>query len=132
MGHKTRTEIVIHIYQLLQEARIVSNVYHEDTLPRKARWSDPLAVIRHTAGTEGDIQEGVVTILFYVPTILHTTGARMADLDSVSYIEQGIHRWTESLTASDYLLTVRETPSLHYDEELQMHFISLRLHYKHF
>lgn len=132
MGHKTRTEIVIYIYQLLQEARIVSNVYHEDTLPRKARWSDPLAVIRHTAGTEGDIQEGVVTILFYVPTIQHSSGAHVADLQGVAYMEQEIHRWTESLTASDYLLTVRQTPSLHYDEALQMHFISLRLHYKHF
>lgn len=134
MNTLTSREVQSEVYRLLKDSPLKKalngGLYHDTTRPRDSKGEDIL--IRYTAGTAGDIAEGVVTILIYSQPIVARDGTLREDLARTSEIERLAQQWVSSLRASHYLFTLRDTIQTYRDTELQQDFTSVKLTYRNY
>lgn len=131
MNHTTSLEVQNHLYHLLKGsefAKAVSGtVYHDGTRPRDSKRED--LVVKFTAGVPGDIDEGVATILIYSQPI-QSRGVLMPNLKRIETLQRLAKEWLDSLTASDYIIQLKETIQTHLDPDLEQHFTSVKITYR--
>lgn len=136
----TSREVTTYIYKLVKNSylaqKVSGRVYHAGMRPKSFREDDYLyedIVVSFTAGVGGDIQEGVVTILVFVPSIVDPdSGRHLENMRRTAELEHIVQRWVDSLTDGHYLLRLKDTIATYYDSEIRQHFISIRLYYKHY
>lgn len=134
---KTAKDIQTDVIKLLKEVGELSKsvnggIYRNGYRPRDSRNED--IIVAFTAGTTGEIEEGVITINIYVPDIdPYNNGVFVEDGARCDEIEQIASEWVEALKGvSPYLLRLQQTIYTEPEEEINQHFIVLKLTYKVF
>lgn len=136
---KTSSDIEGDIYNMLRESALAQSlsgtVYREGYRPRDSRLED--AVVIFTAGLNGEIQEGTVTINIYVPDIdPYGNGVLVKNGERVAKLERQAQSWREALTAekSNYLFLTDDEDTIHTvrEEDIHQHFIVVTLNYKYY
>lgn len=136
---KTSSDIEGDIYNMLRESALAQSlsgtVYREGYRPRDSRLED--AVVIFTAGLNGEIQEGTVTINIYVPDIdPYGNGVLVKNGKRVAELERKAQLWREALTAekSNYLFLTDDEDTIHAvrEEDIHQHFIVVTLNYKYY
>ena len=134
---KTGTQIQGDIYRLLKESTLegmlTGGIYRSGYRPRSSRLED--AVVIFTAGQPDQLQTGVVTVNVYVPDIdPYKNGVLVMDGARVETLEKALQEWVESLTCSvsNYKLQLKQTICTEADEDINQHFIVVKLKYTYF
>lgn len=120
--------------QKTELARIVSGeVYRADFRPRDSKKED--IIVRFTAVTSGQTQEGVVTILVYVPDIdvrgvggKKRNSARLAVLESAAADMMTELAFAPELKGYDRIEL--QTGIQSYPDTHEQHFVSVRINFK--
>lgn len=132
----TSKEVLQYVYKLLKASPLYEShwmeVYYYGTEPRETL--NPGIVIRHVAGSSGEIQEGVVSILIYSTAngSDYGSGIDKERLESTTKIERKAQDWVESLPTGEYLFWSDDTVQTDYDPEAGLYFTSIRLKYRHY
>lgn len=134
---KTGKQIQGDIYKLLKDSTLCSmisgDVYRNGYRPRDSRLED--VVVIFTVGQSDQIQSGVVTVNIFVPDIdPYDNGVLVEDGQRTEEIERLASAWVESLTAdvSCYKFDLRQTIYTENEEEINQHFIVIKLGYRYF
>lgn len=134
---KTGKQIQGDIYKLLKDSTLCSmisgDVYRNGYRPRDSRLED--AVVIFTVGQSDQIQSGVVTVNIFVPDIdPYDNGVLVEDGQRTEEIERLASDWVESLTAdvSCYKFDLRQTIYTENEDEINQHFIVIKLGYRYF
>lgn len=133
----TATDVQTAVFNFMQGSDLAKalsgKVYRSGYRPRDSRKED--AVIIFTAGLPGEIQTGVVTLNIYVPDIeVSQDGTFVANGARIAQIERLAQDWVDGLTAdrSRYLFELQSTIFTEPAEEVNQHFIVVRLKYKYY
>lgn len=136
---KTGSEIEEDFYQAIRNtefarAVVKGEVYRSDFRPRDSKKED--IIVRFTAVTSGQIQEGVITVLAYVPDIsVRGVGAKVRNSARLSELETAAAAMMESLPCSpelrDYNGITCETGIRSYPDGNEQHFVSVRINFKY-
>lgn len=103
-------------------------VYFADALPELAR-DESYITVRHTAGIEGDVQEGIATVNYFIPAL----SGGVADVKRIAEAERKAAEWAYSLKPyKGWYWQLADTISTHYDPDATIYFVSIRLKYKHY
>lgn len=134
---KTSRQVQGDIYRMLRQSplakAISGGVYRQGMRPRDSRKED--AVVIFTSGLTGQVQTGVVTLNVFVPdTDPWGNGTAVEDAERTEQIERIAQQWVDSLTAatSCYLFSLQQAITTDAAEEIQQHFVVVRLKYKFF
>lgn len=131
---KTSRQIQGDIYRQLRASRlaeeITGRVYRQGMRPRDSRKED--AVVIYTAGTAGQIQEGVVTVNVYVPDIdPRDDGMLVEDSERTEHLEALATQWAEGLKIPGYLFRLAEAVHTSGDLTIGQHFVVVRLRWRY-
>lgn len=130
----TSRQVQTEVYNLLKGSAlhkaVRGNLYHDTTRPRASHKED--IVVRYTAGLNGDIQSGVVTVLIYSEPIPAPDGTPREDIARTIQIERLAADWAEQLPIGRYLFSLSDTPQTLYDPEAKQYFTSIKLQYNHY
>jgi len=134
---KTSKQVQGDIYRLLRDSTLYSmisgEVYRSGQRPRDSQEED--AVVIFTAGLPSQIQTGVVTVNIFVPDIdPYDNGILVEDSKRTEEIEILAQAWFDSLTAevSCYKFDLQQTIMTDYAEEINQHFVVVKLYYEYF
>lgn len=133
---KTGIQIQKDVYQFLLGSELnkvtSGNVYHNGLRPRDSLLEDIIVIF--TTGTTSDIQAGIITIHIFVPDISpYSNGTSTPNLARIQEIEIAAMQWVNSLTTdkSSYLFRLQQTICAEYEENINQHFVVVKLHYKY-
>ena len=132
MIYKTGSQIQDDVYQLIRNSDLASsvngNVYKDGYRPRDSEKED--IVVIFTTGLADEIQTGVVTINIYVPDVdPYANGVFVKDGLRCSILEEAADSWLNSIQ-SDYYFTLNNTIHTTADEDINQHFVVVKLNYK--
>lgn len=132
---RTAKDIQGDIIELLKKhgrlaTTVNGEIYRNGYRPRDSRTED--IIVTFTAGTSGEIEEGIVTINIYVPDIdpfddgvFVENGARCDEIEDIAA------QWVESLKGvSPYHINLRQSIYTESEEEIRQHFIVVKLAYR--
>lgn len=128
---KTGAEIEKDIYQLIAakiKAKINGEVYNSAGRPTDSHKED--AVVIFMTGTEGQIQEGIVTVNVYVPKINSKSGRKLKDTARCRALEAELMNAIDQSTTTEYYLS-RKTMIQTFDEEaINQNFVNAQIYFK--
>ena len=126
---QTARSIETELRRLIKESSIGQcGVYFADAIPNMERRASYITV-RHTAGIEGDVQEGTATVNYFIPAL----SGGVADVKSIAEVERQAAEWAYSLKPyNGWYWQLADTISTHYDPDATIYFVSIRLRYKHY
>lgn len=132
----TDDEIKLRVYNAIMSSNIPDEisggVYYGGDRPHDSSLED--ITIEFTTGDTAQIQEGVVTVLAYVPDIADKDGTFIQNRRRTMELGRKLTDWGSSLGAkamAGFLWRVKGTPQVYADMEYtHQHFISLKLSYK--
>lgn len=136
---KTSSDIEGDIYNMLRGSdlakQLSGSVYRKGYRPRDSKLED--AVVIFTAGLNGEVQEGTVTINVYVPDIdAFDNGVLVKNGERVATLERLCQQWRDSLNAStsNYLFIKDDEDTVHTvpEEDIHQHFIVVTLNYRYY
>lgn len=134
---KTGKQVQGDVYQLLKDSTLYSmisgGVYRSGYRPRDSKLED--AVVVFITGVPTQIQKGVVVVNIYVPDIDHyNNGVLVEDGERTAELEILAQEWADSLSCevSCYKFKLQETITTVDDEEIDQHFVSIKLRYEYF
>lgn len=134
---KTASEIQEDVYRLLRGSSLADmlsgTVYlDEENRPRDSRLED--AVVIHTAGVPGQIQEGYVSVLIFLPDIdPWQNGVLVKDYARAKALEAAAQQWADSIRGAHegYLFELSGTISTQAEPSIGQHFVAVRLRYRY-
>lgn len=134
---KTSKEIEADLIRLLRNHTDIANqitgdIYFAGTRPVDSKLEDLL--ISFIAGENGDIQEGFVNLLLFVPFIWNASSSvPLPNIRRLMELERLLIDAISILTAdkSNFLIRLRQTPISLEDEKLGQNYILARLNYKY-
>lgn len=126
---QTARSIETELRRLLKGSSIGEwRVYFADALPELSK-TDSYITVHHTAGIEGDVQEGIATVNIFVPAL----SGGVADVRQIELIERKAAEWAYNLKPyNGWYWQLADTISTHYDPDATIYFVSIRLRYKHY
>lgn len=134
---RTASEIQGDVYAFLKDSELANSlsgqIYRRGYRPRDSRLED--AEVIFTTGLPGEIETGVVTINIYCPDIdAYNNGVYVENGERVSEIEKAASQWVKTLLASrsNYLFRLKETIHTTADEEINQHFVVVKLQYSYY
>ena len=134
---RTASQVQGDVYALLKDSELAKSlsgkVYRKGYRPRDSKLED--AEVIFTTGLPGEIETGVVTINIYCPNIdPYNNGVFVADGQRISEIEKAADSWVKTLDASrsNYLFVLKDTIHSVEDENLNQHFVVIRLRYSYY
>ena len=132
MIYKTGSQVQDDVYQLIRNSDLASsvngNVYKDGYRPRDSEKED--IVVIFTTGLADEIQTGVVTINIYVPDVdPYANGVFVKDGLRCSILEEAADSWLDNIQ-SDYYFTLNNTIHTTADEDINQHFVVVKLNYK--
>lgn len=122
------------IYRLLRNsglARAINgDVYRHGMRPRDSRKED--AVVVFTAGTSGQVQDGVVTVNIYVPDIdPRDDGSMVEDTRRTEELEGAADEWARGLQAPGYLFRLADAIHTAAEPSIAQHFVVVRIRWRY-
>lgn len=137
MAILTGGQVESDFYALLKDSALVNAItgglYFETARPRDSRAED--VVIIFTAGEDGEIKTGKVTLNIYVQDVTpYPNGQRVRDKARIDALSELVGTWIESVRARDtrYRFGLQSTITTDRDEATGEHFIAVHLWYKYF
>lgn len=126
---QTARSIETELRRLIKESSIGQcGVYFADAIPNMERRASYITV-RHTAGIEGDVQEGTATVNYFIPAL----SGGVADVERIVVVEREAAEWAYNLKPyNGWYWQLADTISTHYDPDATIYFVSIRLRYKHY
>lgn len=129
---KTEIQIERDFYQLIKNsalgAELRGTVYRSEMRPADA--TDEDLIVKFLAGTDEQIQRGVVILNLYVPDILYTDGRKVADKQRIGVLQERILEFVETCEDTDYWITADSTPYTDYNADIEQHLIIARLKFQ--
>ena len=134
---RTASQVQGDVYDFLKGSKLAQSlsgqVYRRGYRPRDSKLED--AEVIFTTGLPGEIETGVVTINIYCPDIdPYNNGVLVENGQRVSEIEKAADLWVKTLVASksNYLFSLKETIHSVEDENLNQHFVVVKLRYSYY
>ena len=127
---KTEQEIEEDFYTLIKNSvvgqTIRGKVYRSGMRPDDAKTED--AVVKFFSGVDTQFQRGTVVVHIYVPDIIRKDGSRVRDMIRINTLQQSVRQmlWQYS---GEYVISTDGTPKVMYREEIDQHYINVRLNY---
>ncbi len=129
---KTGGQIELDVYTSLQtsiKTKISGNVYLSGTRPLNASTED--AVISFLTGLDTQIQTGVLNINIFVPDINIGAAQLVKNISRCNEIEAFMLALIEEWSVkSEYKFSLNQTILTLKDEEIEQHFVNVKLKYK--
>ena len=133
---KTGSEIESDFYKAVKDTELAKevngDVYRSDFRPRDSQKED--IVVRFTAVTSGQLQDGVVTLLVFVPDIdANGEGNKKRNSSRIETLEKfGVTAVGEiRRTLVEYDDIKLETGVNSYPDDNEQHFVSIRISFKY-
>ncbi len=131
---KTSRQVQGNIYRLLRASALAKSinggVYRQGLRPRDSVRED--AVVTFTAGTPGQVQDGVVTVNIYVPDIdPRDDGALVEDTRRTEELEGLAQEWVEGLKAPGYLFRLADVVHTTWEPSISQHFVVVRIRWRY-
>lgn len=134
---RTAAQIADDFYKALKGSdlarRLSGKVYHSGLRPVGSRKED--AVVVFTSGQAGQIDEGTVTVIIYVPDIcIDGSKTLVANRRRATEVEIAALDWVRGLqkTLTDYEIELSQSIDTYADEDTEQHFVSVRIGYRSF
>lgn len=129
---KTEIQIERDFYQLIKNSRlgaaIRGTVYRSEMRPADA--TDEDLIVKFLAGTDEQIQRGVVILNLYVPDINFADGRKLADKNRIGELQELILDFIDTCDDTDYLITSDSTPYSTKNPDIEQHLIVARLKFQ--
>ena len=129
---KTEMQIERDFYSFVKGSSlgrgIRGGVYRSEMRPWNAKTED--LVVKFLAGTDGQVQSGVVVLNIYVPDVQHNPGTSVADKVRIGELQELLQSFVAGAGGVEYLLNTDGTPVTMKDESLGQHFIYARIYFK--
>lgn len=131
MSHKTAHTILDDVVASLKaggiESVITGGIYKKKR-PDNSTAED--CVVSFKTGTDGQFQNGVVTVNIYVPNMDNGQGSTVENVARTRLIESELSRICHQLTTGEYLFTPANIAETWEVEEINQHFVHLDLEFK--
>ena len=126
---QTARSIETELRRLIKEGGLISqHIYFADAIGNVLP-SEKYITVRHTAGIEGDVQEGIATVNYFIPAL----SGGVADVKRIAEVERKAAEWAYSLKPyKGWYWQLADTITTHYDPDATIYFVSIRLKYKHY
>lgn len=125
---QTARSIETELRRLIKESPLKASVYFADALPELSK-TDRYITVQHTAGIEGDVQEGIATVNYYIQAL----SGGVANVQMIELVERKAAEWAYNLKPyNGWYWQLADTISTHYDPDATIYFVSIRLKYKHY
>jgi hypothetical protein len=125
---QTARSIETELRRLIKESPLKASVYFADALPELSK-TDRYITVQHTAGIEGDVQEGIATVNYFIPAL----SGGVANVQMIELVERKAAEWAYNLKPyNGWYWQLADTISTHYDHNATIYFVSIRLKYKHY
>lgn len=130
----TGQQIEDEIYGLLRDSSlsrsINGNVYKYGLRPKDSQRED--IVVKFVAGTAEQIQKGRVSVNIFIPDKPRPAGPPVRDIKRCRELEDAAVSWIDELIESNpqYMFKLSQTISTFQEEEINQHFVSLRIEYE--
>lgn len=133
MAIKTEQEIERDFFSLIRESElgkaIKGGIYRSDLRPNGSAAED--VIVKFLAGTNGQIQRGVVILNVYVPDVPYLNDGRLvADHARIGELQRIVNDFITGQTSTEYRLKPDETPRTEAVEDIGQHFIYTRIHFE--
>lgn len=128
---KTESQIERDFFTFIKSALgtvIRGDVYRSEMRPANAVTED--AVVKFLAGTDTQIQSGIVLLHVYVPDIAWTDGRNVADKTRIGEIEESIIDFVRNNDDTEYLIETDGTPYSTLNVEIEQHLVVARLKFQ--
>lgn len=128
---KTESQIERDFFTFIKSALgtvIRGDVYRSEMRPANAVTED--AVVKFLAGTDTQIQSGIVLLHVYVPDIAWTDGRNVADKTRIGEIEESIIDFIRNNDDTEYLIETDGTPYSTLNVEIEQHLVVARLKFQ--
>ncbi len=130
---KSEKNIEGDLYALIKASAlagmVTGSVYRAETRPEGSQLED--IVVKFLAGTEGQIQSGVIVLNIYVPDITRKGDTRkLEDFARVEELEDAVIAFVNGCPDTEYLYEFDETMYSLEVEDLDQHAITARIHYQ--
>lgn len=131
---KTGKQVQGDVRELLIGSALYSmvsgEVYRDGMRPRDSRKEDIVVVF--TSGNTAQVQSGVVTVKIYVPDVdPYQNGVLTEDGARLEEIEVAAQAFVEQMNIPNYLFRLAQTIHTSYDEEVNQHFVVVRLRFRY-
>ncbi|QCD37158.1 MULTISPECIES: hypothetical protein [Muribaculaceae] len=131
----TKTEIDFErdFYTLVKNSdlgkEIRGSVYRSGMRPTNAKSED--LIVKFLAGTDEQVQGGIMLIHVYVPDIANNDGRKVEDKARVGVLESAIIAFVKNCEDTEYLIRCDGLPkSTELPEEIEQHLIVTRLKFQ--
>jgi len=131
----TAGQIESKVYEILSSSllktTIGGKIYKEGTRPLDSKNED--IVISFVSGQDNQIQTGIVIVNAYVPDIDNgaNKGVRIKNVGRCEELEEALNTFSESISIyEDFNFKTDKTIQTYKEDNIQQHFINLRLKYK--
>lgn len=131
----TKTEIDFErdFYTLVKNSdlgkAIRGSVYRSGMRPTNAKSED--LIVKFLAGTDEQVQDGIMLIHIYVPDIANNDGRKVEDKARVGVLESAIIAFVKNCEDTEYLIRCDGLPkSTELPEEIEQHLIVTRLKFQ--
>lgn len=130
---KSEKQIEKDVYRIIRNSAlqhiIGGTFYRAGMRPKNADTED--VVVKFLEGIDGQEQSGIVLVHVYVKDVqVSADGELVENLTRVDEIEQLLNNIVGSLENDEYLFEKDGTPKSYACEDIEQHFINLRLHYR--
>lgn len=126
---KTEVQIERDFYHLIKGSalgkEVKGGIYRSEMRPYNSEAED--MVIKFLSGIDGQIQTGVVILNLYVPDAVLDDGRKVADKMRIDTLQSLIASFVEDAGDVEYLIETDGTPTTMKNEEIDQHFIYVRL-----
>lgn len=132
MALKTEQQIERDFYSFLNSSNLgkalKGKVYRDEMRPANAKTED--LVFKLLAGTDEQIQEGIVVCNIYVPDTMQKGGKSVKDHERIATLESLALQLLDNGTGSEYRLRTDSSMKSVQMEGMMQHCIVLRLKYR--
>lgn len=132
MSRKTGLDIEADIYALVTESALASmtegGIYRKDTRPLNSEAED--IIVAFVGGVDGQEQEGIVNVNYYVSNIDNGSGKKVPNLARVTEVAQALQSFIEGAVLENYDMWPDTQITAYKVLDTEQHCVNLRIAYK--
>ena len=128
---KTGGTIETDIYKLIAaslKTGINGQVYNSAGRPTDSQKED--AVIIFMTGTDGQVQEGIVTVNIYVPKLQSESGRKIKDTAKCRTLEEFLQTTIDALRSTEYDLSRKSIIKTFDEETIDQNFVNAQIYFR--
>lgn len=126
-AHQILDDVVAHL-KAGGILSVISGRIYKKKRPDNSTAED--CVVSFKTGTDGQFQNGVITVNIYVPNVDNGQGTTVENVARTRLIESELSRICSRFTTGEYLFTPANITETWEVEEIKQHFVHLDLEFK--